>query len=145
VGESRALTIVRCATIRNVAVGLAACTLLLAGCRAHEGTFRPACIAFEGHVVEFENGRFEWSRFTDERIVNDAGRVIEPFPNYPKTGRYERDGNKLSLTEDSGESLDDWYLLQHDGDLYLLTYEEHEAFLGEKFLDNCSLKLSNDR
>ena len=68
----------------------------------YDGFYEPACIAHAGDRITLHKGRFEWQRFTDEIRVDDSGKVIEPFPDFPKTGRYELDDNRIELVTDDG-------------------------------------------
>lgn len=116
----------------------------LAACASIEGTYEPACIAYEGDRVILRDDRFEWQRFTDERNVDENGTLIDPFPDYPKLGSYTVDDARVRLNADNGVHLDDWYLLEHQGDIYLLTYEQNEVFLNNEGLATCALKRSTD-
>ena len=116
--------------------------LLLAACANHEGLYEPACIAYEGDRIELRAGRFEWQRFTDQRSVNGDGNIIEPFPNFPKTGKYTLAAGKMTLVTNDGVRLNDWYLVEHVGQYYLLTSEQHDAYRGTEVLPDCALKLT---
>ena len=108
-----------------------------------EGMFEPACIAYEGDRVSLSDGRFEWQRFTDAVAVDDDGNRIDPFPGYPKTGRFEQDGERLSWDTDDGSTLDERYLLEHRGRTYLLTWDQNEAVLDGEEMPACALVLVN--
>ena len=85
-------------------------------------------MAFEGDRVTLDNGRFEWARFTDVRTIGEDGKEIDPFPDYPKNGRYTVRSQTIEFRTDGGDRLDGHYLLQHDGSLYLLTSEQNAKF-----------------
>ena len=85
-------------------------------------------MAFEGDRVTLDSGRFEWVRFTDVRRISEDGKEIDPFPDYPKSGRYSVQSQAIEVRTDGGDRLDGHYLLQHDGSLYLLTSEQNAKF-----------------
>jgi len=118
------------------ALGLAACA------SGPEGVFEPACIAHAGERITVGDGRFEWDRFTDAVSVDDDGNRIDPFPGFPKTGRYRADDEKLTWIADDGTALDDRYLLEFRGRTYLLTYDQNEAVLDGGDMPACALVLS---
>jgi len=116
--------------------------LFLSACANHEGIYEPACIAYEGDKIELQDGRFTWQRYTDERTVDDAGNVVEPFPGFPKTGSYRVSAEKLELVTDDNVSLDDWFIVEHARQRYLLDAEQHNAFLEGGELPRCALEFS---
>lgn len=116
----------------------------LSGCRQLDGAFEPSCIAFAGERVTFASGRFEWDRFTDERRLDDDGNVVDPFPDYPKSGDYRLDGNRVEFFTDDGERLATRYLLERDDGLYLLEAEQREAVSKGRPLPECALRLDAD-
>lgn len=123
--------------------------MLLTGCaNGPEGVFSPACIAHAGDRIEFGGehgkGRFEWDRFTDAVSVDRDGNRIDPFPDYPKTGSFEIDGEKVSLEADDGSTLAERYLLDYRGRTWLLSYEQNEAVLDGEAMPNCALVLEDD-
>ena len=117
---------------------------ILSGCSAYEGVYEPACIAFQGDHVTLADGRFVWDRFTDQVRVDEHGEVVDPFPNYPKAGRYELDDNRIELITDDGVYLDDHFFAERRDSLYLLTYDEYQAFLRDERVPGCGLKRSDD-
>lgn len=121
--------------------------LSLAACASHQGTYEPACVAYEGDRLNLTAGRFEWQRFTDERVVNESGEEVAPFPGFPKSGTYRMTDNKLELVTDDGTRLDDWFVIDHAGQRYLLDAKQHNAFLGTSKLPECALTFrpANDR
>ncbi len=118
--------------------------LLLLACANHEGLYEPACIAFEGDTIKLDDGRFSWNRFTDERRVDDAGKVVEPFPDFPKTGTYRVAAGRLELVTDDDVRLEDWFIIERDGRRYLLTSKQHRDFLDGGELPKCPLEFSAD-
>ena len=116
---------------------------LCTACASVDGTFEPACMAFAGDRITFDNGRFEWARFTDVRPIGEDGKEIDPFPDYPKNGRYTVRSQTVEFRTDGGDLLDDHYLVEHDGSLYLLTSEQHARFSTDNSLPECALRRSD--
>jgi len=100
--------------------------LALSACTSYEGVFEPDCIAFEGDVVELSNGQLRWERFTDQRVVDSNGQVVDPFPDFPKTGSYEMLDGRVTFHSDDGGDKATWYLVSHNNALYLLTPKQRE-------------------
>ncbi|MEM8817247.1 MAG: hypothetical protein AAGE85_15590 [Pseudomonadota bacterium] len=130
-------TLSRRASLR-VATLLAA--LFSFGCASVEGVFEPSCIAYAGDRIEFRNDRFEWSRFTDVRNIDRDGNEIDAFPDYPKAGTYKIDSATIEFVTDDGSALDDHFLLERNGDLYLLTREQHDAVTAGESMPDCALR-----
>ncbi|MDJ0938819.1 MAG: hypothetical protein QNJ00_03570 [Woeseiaceae bacterium] len=127
---------------KSVAAALA---LTVSGCAGSgiEGEFAPACIAHAGDRVSLAEGRFEWTRFTDEVKVDADGNRIEPFPGYPKSGSFASGKySSLVFSADDGTPIDDYYLLEHRGRTYLLTYDQNEAVLDGDAMPACALVLA---
>jgi len=120
-------------------------TLSLVACASYEGVYEPACIAYEGDRLSLAAGRFEWQRFTDERVVNEAGDVVAPFPGFPKMGTYKVANERLQLTADDNVRLDDWFIVDHAEQRYLLDAKQHNAFLPDSDMPECALKLAPAR
>jgi len=116
--------------------------LFLVACANHEGQYEPACIAYEGDRIELKDGRFEWHRFTDQRTVDKSGNTVDPFPNFPKTGAYKFSDSRLLFSTSDGTSLDEWFVVTHAGDRYLLTPTQHNAFSESNEMPDCALKLA---
>lgn len=118
---------------------------LLAGCASSiEGVFEPACIAYEGDRVALADGRFEWDRYTDAIAIDEDGNPIDAFPGYPKSGRFQQDGERLTWNSDDGSELGERYLLEYRGRTYLLTWDQNEAVLDGEEMPACALVLIND-
>jgi hypothetical protein len=117
--------------------------LALAACAGHEGVYEPACIAFEGDRIELRGGRFAWDRFTDQRSVDADGNVIDAFPDFPKTGKYTLDAERLGFVTDDGVRVADWFLIEQQGQRYLLSEEQHERYLDLAELPRCGLLLAS--
>lgn len=121
---------------------LLALTLLLTACANHEGLYEPACIAYAGDRIELKDGRFEWHRFTDERIVDEDGSLVDSFPDFPKSGTYRVISGRLQLVTDEDVRLDDWFVVERGKRHYLLTAGQHETFLQSDKLPDCALRLT---
>lgn len=121
---------------------LIALALLIAACANHEGVYEPVCIAYEGDRIELRAGRFEWQRFTDQRTVDDDGNIVNPFPEFPKTGTYRLDAGRLELLTNDGVRLDDRVMVEQAGHRYLLTIKQHDAFKDASELPKCALRLT---
>ena len=122
--------------------GVLCSSFLLMSCAAQlEGVFEPACIAYEGDTIELRDGRFEWRRFTDQVMVDEDGNKIDPFPDYPISGTYTVQDERVSFVPDGGAETRDRYLLEDRQNVYLLTYDENEAALDTDIIPSCALKL----
>jgi hypothetical protein len=119
-------------------------TLLIAACANHEGLYEPACVAYEGDRIQLKGGRFEWQRFTDERAVDEAGKGANPFPGFPRLGTYRAKAGRLTLVTDEDVRLDDWFVVVHAQQHYLLTTGQHDAFLESGELPECVLRLAGN-
>ena len=123
---------------RPIALFLApAC--LLAGCASIDGTYNPACTAFSGNTIELDGGRFVWDKFTDQVFVNDAGEVVDQYPEYPMRGRYRLEGDTIHFDSYEGAPLPSMHLREEDGEVYLLTNEQHESWLNANGRPRCPL------
>ena len=111
----------------------------LAGCKALDGDYYPACKAFEGDHIRLESDRFVWDRFTDQVRVDADRNVIDPFPDYPREGRVERDGDMLSLVFADDGATKAFHVVIHDERTWLLTDEQHAAFEAEGQIAACAL------
>ena len=116
---------------------------LMAACsNGIDGTYEPACIAHAGDRIVLREGRFEWHKFTDEVRLDEAGERIDPFPGYPKSGRFELGRyDQVVFHADDGSELEDRYPHQYRKRLYLLSYDENEAVLDGEDMPNCALRL----
>jgi hypothetical protein len=101
--------------------------------------------AYEGDRIELSDGRFVWTRFTDERLVDEQGNVIDPFPEYPKLGKYELREDQLILRTDDGTLLTSRYLMKHAGHHYLLTSEQRDVFHDGDTMPECALHLIDEK
>jgi hypothetical protein len=107
----------------------AAATLLylLAGCASYDGTYSPDCIAHAGDRITLDNGRFVWDKFTDQVLVNDAGEVVDMYPDYPLRGRYRLEGDTVHFESYSGEPLPVMHLQREHEKTYLLTDKQRQS------------------
>lgn len=132
-------------SIARPAILLFAATLLSACSDEIDGTFEPACIAHAGDRIVLAEGRFEWHKFTDEVHVDDNGERIDPFPGYPKSGRFELGPyEQIVFQADDGSSVDDRYPMEYRDHVYLLDYEQNEAVLDGESMPNCALRRVED-
>jgi hypothetical protein len=104
--------------------------------------YEPACIAYQGDKIELRDGRFTWQRYTDERTVDKAGNVVDPFPGFPKTGSYRVAAGRLELVTDDNARLDDWFIVERAGQRYLLNAQQHKAFLEGGEPPKCALEFT---
>lgn len=124
---------------RNVIPCVAA--LLIAACANSNGTYAPSCVALAGDRISLHDGRFEWDKFTDEVRVDANGNAIDPFPGYPVSGSFTRDGDTLHLTPDSELSLPDLHLVESDGRRFLLAPAAMDEWRNSGRIADCSLVL----
>jgi hypothetical protein len=113
----------------------------IAACASHNGVYSPDCIAFAGDRIELDNGNFVWDQFTDQVRVNDAGEVIDRYPDYPLSGRYEMHGERITFHASTATELPDRYLVERKRQTYLLTAEQHEAWAATGDIASCALML----
>ena len=113
--------------------------ITMSGCQSIEGYYAPDCIAYEGETIELKGGTYTWNKFTDTRRVNDAGEIVDPFPGFPKTGRYMLSGAQLDLLADGEDESLTYYLLTIDGESYLLTAAEQGRYLIDGVIADCAL------
>ncbi len=116
--------------------------LLMAACASHDGLYEPACIAYAGDRIELKDGRFEWHKFTDERVVDKDGIIVKPFPEFPKSGTYRITSGRLQLTTDKDLRLDDWFVVVHAKQRYLLNGAQHDTFVQSAKPPDCALRLT---
>ena len=112
-------------------------SLLSAGCASVEGTYLPDCPAYSGSKIELADGRFRWSKFTDQVVLDDDGNEVNQFPGFPREGEYALSGNVVTLATEPAETL---YLLEESGATYLLTAREKMAMEGGAARPECALR-----
>ena len=125
---------------RLIVIVLAA---LMTGCANMDGKYVPSCTAFEGDRFDLRDGRFTWSRFTDERVVGDDGKEIDPFPDHPKQGSFKVTDKVLELTMDDGSDGLKYVPVRFGGDVYLLKPAENDAYVAGSPMPECALKRSD--
>lgn len=117
---------------------------LLPACASHEGTYAPDCVAYAGDRIRLEDSRFVWDKFTDEIRVDDAGRKIDPFPEYPVRGRYRIDDGRVVFEAESGKELPEMHLRSEGGRSWLLTAAQLAAWEETGASPDCPLILGGD-
>lgn len=113
----------------------------LAACASFDGVYSPDCIAFAGDRIELDNGNFVWDKFTDQVRVNEAGEVVDGYPEYPVSGRYEREGERIIFHASTAMELPDRYLVERNRQIYLLTPKQHAAWAATGDIASCALML----
>ena len=121
-------------------VVLIGCALVLSACKPYEGLYAPSCAAYSGSEIELSGGRFSWSKFTDQVVIDEEGNKVDPFPGFPREGAYNIDGETVILTPASGEAAETLYIVVEGVDVYLLTSAENTEFLASGALPRCALK-----
>jgi hypothetical protein len=126
-------------------LGPLAFACLLSACATYEGTYAPDCIAYAGDRIKLEGGRFVWDKFTDQVMVDGAGRRIDPFPDYPILGRYRLEDERVIFDSYTGEELPDMYLRTDERRSWLLTVEQFERWQETGTPPDCPLILGGER
>ncbi len=129
----------------SIRIPIIAAALLLAACANHDGRYEPACIAYEGDTIDLRKGRFEWDRFTDQRSIDAEGKVVDPFPDYPKAGAFRLDSGQLAFVMADGTKLARWHPVTHAGRQYLLTTEQHDEFMASQAMPDCALRRTDEQ
>ena len=112
----------------------------LAGCKAIDGTYFPGCAAYAGDRVELRNGRFKWDKFTDAIEVDEAGKPVDSFPDYPKHGDYRIDDTTLTFTFEGGGPTETFHIHEHESmGLQLLTDAQLAAVEVGGLDEDCAL------
>ena len=120
---------------------LALSAVIITACAQHDGTYSPACLSYAGSVIKLDDGRFEWSKFTDQVVVDEDGERVNQYPGFPMRGTYRVEGQSVYMTSADGRVIEPMYLHQRDGDTYLYTAKEYEALKASGELAKCPLKL----
>jgi len=115
--------------------------IILAGCQSIEGRYEPACEAYAGSRIQLTDSAYNWERFTDAIRIGDDGQPVDPFPDFPKRGSYERAGRTISLNDADGSSIAEFFLHEHNGVPHLLDAEQHAAVEGGGDFPECALAL----
>ena len=116
--------------------------ILLTGCKQLEGTYYPGCVAFEGDKLVLREGTVVWDRFTDQIIVDVDGKAMDPFPDYPKTGRYKVDGNLLYLELEDSNITRTFHIRRLDDRVLLLNAENLAEWKRTGQYNECVLTLA---
>ena len=119
---------------------LTAIALPISACASIEGVYLPACEAYAGSEIRLVDGRFHWSKFTDQVEVDDDGNTVDPFPGFPLKGDYRVDGKTVTLTPESGQPAETMYLLEIAGEVYLLTAREKAGMKAGDERPKCALR-----
>ncbi len=121
-------------------LALALAGLFLSGCRDQTVIFEPACIAFSGDRITITADQYIWDRFTDARSVGDDGQLVDPYPDYPKTGPVVRAGKQLTFADGAGATIAIFHIHEQDGIRYLLRDEEYKRVASGGALAECALR-----
>lgn len=113
--------------------------LLITACKDIEGSYAPWCAAFEGETVELRGGEFVWDRFTDALEVGADGKVVDPFPGFPKTGSYSVDGSSVALRIEGAGETRHYTLVSQPGQLFLLNVSQLNRYTSGGGIDECAL------
>ena len=123
---------------------LAAIIVIISGCKSIEGTYLPACIAFEGNKVTLSEGEYRWEKFTDQVVVDDDGNVVNQFPGYPQQGTYVVNDRTVRLTAAGTHTVTTLHLHSDANRVMLLTAEEYDRWRQNERIDACVLTRSGD-
>jgi hypothetical protein len=100
-------------------------------------------MAHSGNSITLDGGRFVWDKFTDQVLVNDAGEVVDQFPEYPLRGRYRVEGDTLHFESYTGEPLPTLHLQREGDKTYLLTDKQLTSWHPPSTRPTCPL-IRND-
>ena len=115
-------------------------TLSLSACASIEGIYLPDCEAYAGSEIRLADGRFHWSKFTDQVVVDDDGNEVNQFPGFPLEGQYKVSGQVVTLNPGSGQPAQTLYLLDEEGAIYLLTATERAGMEAGGARPKCALR-----
>lgn len=116
--------------------------MLLQGCGSFEGHYAPSCIAYSGSEIRLDAGRYVWTKFTDQVVVDASGNKVDPFPGFPQEGTYSKQGDTIVLAPDQGVPGVTLKLVRADGAHYLYTADEAATFEATGERPACPLKLN---
>ena len=120
-------------------------SLILIGCRTVdeplEGSFAPACTAFAGDRMSLREGQYSWNKFTDEIRLGADGEPVDPYPDFPKTGAFEVEGNAVRLLDEGGSLFGTWYLHNREDQVLLLNQSQQDAWSTSGTYPDCPLAL----
>lgn len=122
--------------------------LLLSACSTGgpslEGEYHPGCPSFAGNTIRLEGGNYVWEKFTDAVEIGPDGQIVNPFPGFPRRGRYRINGDALYLESENTDVRDTFYIRKHAGEYVLLTATELAAAEKSGLYGNCVLTRSTD-
>ena len=121
-------------------LSLAGCVLALTACTSIDGTYLPSCTAFSGSEIRLADGRFHWSKFTDQVVIDEEGNEVDPFPGFPVEGIYQVSGEAMTLVPDSGESPQMLYIHRDGKAIYLLNAAEQATLEDSGERPQCVLR-----
>jgi len=133
--------------VMNIRLICAALVLAgVSGCKSYEATFLPGCAAYTGDRIELRNGAFEWDKFTDAIEVDEDGRPVDAFPDFPKRGNYVFEDQKLLLAFEADGATETFHIYQHESmGLQLLTDAQLAAVNGGLDEDCALTRVGDDR
>lgn len=132
--------------MRLIRFGILLALTVLTGCGstavAVDGSYEPSCTAFAGESISLRDGLYSWNKYTDARRIGPNGEVTDPYPDFPKTGAYGRDGTVIRLLDDNGVAMATWYLHEHQGRLALLNQDQQDAWSADGSYPDCMLVMA---
>lgn len=120
-----------------------ALAITLTACASHYGVYAPDCIAYAGDRIELDDGRFAWDKFTDQVEIDDEGRRVDRYRDYPVRGRYLLDDGKLIFIAETDVSLPELYLVRRGRQHYLLSTAQYATWQETGDFANCALILGD--
>lgn len=127
--------------MRTLHIVVSSTALLFAGCKQIDGTYYPGCVVLEGDKIVLSEGNVTWDRFTDRVILDADGNEMDPFPEFPKTGTYEVDGELLHLNIAAGEVQKTLHIRHLDERVMLLNAGNLAEWERTGQYDDCVLTL----
>ena len=121
---------------------LAPFLFLITACAQQPVVFEPACVAYSGDRITVTGSRFEWDRFTDVRRVGEDGEIIDPFPNFPRTGQVRSSDGRIVLVADDGQELGRFVEYLDGGRRLWLTDDETRELQSGNGVPECVLRAS---
>ena len=128
--------------MRSLHIVILLTAALSAGCKQIDGTYLPGCVAFEGDKIVLDEGNVTWDRFTDQIILDADGNEMDRFPDFPKAGDYEVDGDLLHLNIAAGELQKTLHIHRSGERILLLNAENLANWERTGKYDDCTLTLA---